>query len=100
MAECYVPYVQGLMQNYYRAGGSHWKQPLRGRVKVVYILPSSDLTLALLLVGYTEYDDDDDPIKQIITPDKKKIKLPKKRHTDLKFCMDMNPLLFGPSDMN
>ncbi|KAJ0711976.1 hypothetical protein HanOQP8_Chr09g0329851 [Helianthus annuus] len=29
-SECYVPYVQGLMQNYYRAGarGSHWKQPL------------------------------------------------------------------------
>ncbi|MFS7933887.1 hypothetical protein Hanom_Chr04g00385101 [Helianthus anomalus] len=26
---------------------------------VVYILPSSDPTLALLLVGFTEYDDDD-----------------------------------------
>ncbi|MFS7932859.1 hypothetical protein Hanom_Chr04g00372841 [Helianthus anomalus] len=27
--------------------------------KAVYILPSSDPTLALLLTGYTEYDDDD-----------------------------------------
>ncbi|MFS7981189.1 hypothetical protein Hanom_Chr10g00948071 [Helianthus anomalus] len=33
---------------------------LRGRGKVVYILPSSDSTLALLLVGFTEYDDYDD----------------------------------------
>ncbi|MFS7955150.1 hypothetical protein Hanom_Chr07g00639251 [Helianthus anomalus] len=33
---------------------------LRGRGKAVYISPSSDPTLALLLVGYTEYDDDDD----------------------------------------
>ena len=33
---------------------------LRGRGKAVYILPSSDPTLALLLVGFTEYDDDDD----------------------------------------
>ncbi|MFS7902137.1 hypothetical protein Hanom_Chr01g00007691 [Helianthus anomalus] len=32
---------------------------LRGRGKVVYISPSSDPTLALLFVGYTEYDDDD-----------------------------------------
>ncbi|MFS7976400.1 hypothetical protein Hanom_Chr10g00892011 [Helianthus anomalus] len=43
--------------------GSHWKQPLYscgGRGKAVYILPSSDPTLALLLVGFTEYDDDDD----------------------------------------
>ncbi|MFS7966106.1 hypothetical protein Hanom_Chr09g00770021 [Helianthus anomalus] len=32
---------------------------LRGRGKAVYISPSSDPTLALLLVGYTEYDDDD-----------------------------------------
>ncbi|MFS8000280.1 hypothetical protein Hanom_Chr12g01176511 [Helianthus anomalus] len=31
---------------------------LQGRGKVVYILPSSDRTLALLLVGFTEYDDD------------------------------------------
>ncbi|MFS7906774.1 hypothetical protein Hanom_Chr01g00063181 [Helianthus anomalus] len=30
---------------------------LRGRGKAVYILPSSDPTLALLLVGFTEYDD-------------------------------------------
>ncbi|MFS7967902.1 putative potassium transporter [Helianthus anomalus] len=29
-----------------------------GRGKVVYILPSSDPPLALLLVGFTEYDDD------------------------------------------
>ncbi|KAJ0940434.1 hypothetical protein HanRHA438_Chr02g0083371 [Helianthus annuus] len=28
---------------------------LRGRGKVVYILPSSDPTLALLLVGFTKY---------------------------------------------
>ncbi|MFS8014867.1 hypothetical protein Hanom_Chr15g01349681 [Helianthus anomalus] len=32
---------------------------LRGRGKAVYILPSSDPTLALLLVVFTEYDDDD-----------------------------------------
>ncbi|MFS8000161.1 hypothetical protein Hanom_Chr12g01175111 [Helianthus anomalus] len=31
---------------------------LRGRGKAVYILPSSDPSLALLLVGFTEYDDD------------------------------------------
>ncbi|MFS7896719.1 hypothetical protein Hanom_Chr00s005633g01729561 [Helianthus anomalus] len=31
----------------------------RGRGKTVYILPYSDTTLALLLVGFTEYDDDD-----------------------------------------
>ncbi|MFS7942774.1 hypothetical protein Hanom_Chr06g00492941 [Helianthus anomalus] len=29
-----------------------------GRGKAVYISPSLDPTLALLLVGYTEYDDD------------------------------------------
>ncbi|MFS7931607.1 hypothetical protein Hanom_Chr04g00357911 [Helianthus anomalus] len=29
-----------------------------GSGKVVYILPSSDPKLALLLVGFTEYDDD------------------------------------------
>ncbi|MFS7981338.1 hypothetical protein Hanom_Chr10g00949741 [Helianthus anomalus] len=33
---------------------------LQDRGKVVYILPFSDPTLALLLVGFTEYDDDDD----------------------------------------
>ncbi|MFS7947883.1 hypothetical protein Hanom_Chr06g00553391 [Helianthus anomalus] len=33
---------------------------IRGRDKVVYILPSSDPTIALLLVGFTKYDDDDD----------------------------------------
>ncbi|MFS7902124.1 hypothetical protein Hanom_Chr01g00007561 [Helianthus anomalus] len=33
---------------------------LRCRGKVVYILSSSDPILALLLVGFTEYDDDDD----------------------------------------
>ncbi|MFS8022245.1 hypothetical protein Hanom_Chr16g01437171 [Helianthus anomalus] len=32
---------------------------LRGRGKVVYILPSLDPTLALLLVGFTEYGDDE-----------------------------------------
>ncbi|KAF5772034.1 hypothetical protein HanXRQr2_Chr13g0572041 [Helianthus annuus] len=32
---------------------------LWGRGKAVYISPSSDPTLALLLVGYTEYDDDE-----------------------------------------
>ncbi|MFS7949306.1 hypothetical protein Hanom_Chr06g00569981 [Helianthus anomalus] len=32
---------------------------LRGRGKVFYILPSSDPTLALLLVGFTKYDDDE-----------------------------------------
>ena len=40
---------------------------LRDRGKAVYILPSSDPTLALLLVEFTEYeydndDDDDDPM--------------------------------------
>ncbi|MFS7985980.1 hypothetical protein Hanom_Chr11g01005081 [Helianthus anomalus] len=33
---------------------------LTSRGKSVYILPSSYPTLALLLVGFTEYDDDDD----------------------------------------
>ncbi|MFS7960206.1 hypothetical protein Hanom_Chr08g00700501 [Helianthus anomalus] len=33
-----------------------------GRGKAVYILPSSDPTLALQLVGFTEYNDDDDDI--------------------------------------
>ncbi|KAM0071740.1 hypothetical protein Hdeb2414_s0001g00028651 [Helianthus debilis subsp. tardiflorus] len=28
IAKCYVSYVQGLIQNYYRVGGSHWKQSL------------------------------------------------------------------------
>ncbi|MFS7951069.1 hypothetical protein Hanom_Chr07g00590611 [Helianthus anomalus] len=37
-------------------------QFLRGRGKAVYILPSSDPTLVLLLVGFTEYDDDDDVV--------------------------------------
>ncbi|MFS7942658.1 hypothetical protein Hanom_Chr06g00490991 [Helianthus anomalus] len=32
---------------------------LRSRGKIVYIIPSSDPTLALLLVRFTEYDDDD-----------------------------------------
>ncbi|MFS7899148.1 hypothetical protein Hanom_Chr14g01269131 [Helianthus anomalus] len=50
------------MQNYYRVGGltgSSLSIPM-GRCKVVYILPSLDPTLALLLVGFIEYDDDDD----------------------------------------
>ncbi|MFS8033149.1 hypothetical protein Hanom_Chr17g01566121 [Helianthus anomalus] len=58
-----MPYVQGLMQNYYRVGGVSLEAAslfLRGRGKAVCILPSSDPTLALLLVGFTEYDDDDD----------------------------------------
>ncbi|MFS7982101.1 hypothetical protein Hanom_Chr10g00958781 [Helianthus anomalus] len=48
------------MQNYYRVGVSLEAASLfiRGKGKSVYILPSSDPTFALLLVGYTEYDDD------------------------------------------
>ncbi|MFS7982997.1 hypothetical protein Hanom_Chr11g00969351 [Helianthus anomalus] len=56
----YVPYVQGLMQNYYRARGVVSLEAAslfpRGRGKVVYIYP----TLALLLMGFNEYDHDDD----------------------------------------
>ncbi|MFS8029337.1 hypothetical protein Hanom_Chr16g01521161 [Helianthus anomalus] len=52
------------MQNYYQAEPGVSPEAtslfLRGRGKAVYILPSSDPTLALLLVGFTEYDDDDD----------------------------------------
>ncbi|MFS8003311.1 hypothetical protein Hanom_Chr13g01212521 [Helianthus anomalus] len=61
IAECYVPNVQGLMQNYYRVGG------LTGSslsIPTGYILPSSDPTFALLLVGFTEYDDDDDDLNK------------------------------------
>ncbi|KAF5814165.1 hypothetical protein HanXRQr2_Chr03g0107691 [Helianthus annuus] len=50
------------MQNYYRAGGVSLEAAslfLQGRGKAVYILTSSDPTLALLLVRFTEYDDDD-----------------------------------------
>ncbi|MFS8001773.1 hypothetical protein Hanom_Chr13g01194301 [Helianthus anomalus] len=39
--------------------GSHWKQFflfLRGRGKTVYILRSLNSTLALLLLGFTEYE--------------------------------------------
>ncbi|MFS7932328.1 hypothetical protein Hanom_Chr04g00366591 [Helianthus anomalus] len=63
-----MPYVQGLMQNYYRAGVSLEAASLflTGRGKVVYILPSSDPTLALLLVEFTEYDDDVQPSIRII----------------------------------
>ncbi|MFS7999873.1 hypothetical protein Hanom_Chr12g01171731 [Helianthus anomalus] len=35
---------------------------VRSRGKAVYILLSSDPTLALLLVGFTKYDDDDSVI--------------------------------------
>ncbi|MFS7938944.1 hypothetical protein Hanom_Chr05g00445761 [Helianthus anomalus] len=54
----------GLMQNYYRARGLAGSLEaaslfLRGRGKALYILPSSDPTLALLWVGFTEYDDDE-----------------------------------------
>ncbi|MFS7933455.1 hypothetical protein Hanom_Chr04g00380021 [Helianthus anomalus] len=48
------------MQNYYRAGGVSLEAAylfLRSRGKVVYILPSSDPNLVVLLVGFTEYDD-------------------------------------------
>ncbi|MFS7914052.1 hypothetical protein Hanom_Chr02g00148851 [Helianthus anomalus] len=63
IVECYVSYVQGLMQNYYRVSGL-----TRNNIsiltecigKVVYILPSSYSTLVLLLVRFTEYDDHDD----------------------------------------
>ena len=47
-----MAYVQSLMQNYYRVGGLTESS--------LYILLSSDPTLALLFVGFTEYDDDDD----------------------------------------
>ncbi|MFS8007120.1 hypothetical protein Hanom_Chr14g01257271 [Helianthus anomalus] len=49
------------MQNYYGAGVSPEAASLflRGRGKVVYILPFSDPTFALLLVKLTKYDDDE-----------------------------------------
>ncbi|MFS8005347.1 hypothetical protein Hanom_Chr13g01236261 [Helianthus anomalus] len=52
-----------MMQNYNRAGVllEAVSLFLRGRGKVVYILHSSDPTLALLFVGFTEYDDNDGP---------------------------------------
>ncbi|MFS8004096.1 hypothetical protein Hanom_Chr13g01221701 [Helianthus anomalus] len=40
---------------------------LQCRSKVVYILPSADTTLALLLVEFTEYDDDDGDDSFIVT---------------------------------
>ncbi|MFS7924423.1 hypothetical protein Hanom_Chr03g00272381 [Helianthus anomalus] len=48
------------MQNYYRVGVSLEAASLflRNRGKTVYILPSSDHTFVLLLVGFTEYVDD------------------------------------------
>ncbi|MFS8033620.1 hypothetical protein Hanom_Chr17g01571721 [Helianthus anomalus] len=51
LAECYVPYVQGLMQNYYRTRGITGATSLflHDRGKTVYILPSSDSTFVLLL---------------------------------------------------
>ncbi|MFS8023477.1 hypothetical protein Hanom_Chr16g01451921 [Helianthus anomalus] len=44
------------MQNYYRAGGLTGSSLFiyTGRGKAVYILPSSDPTFALLLMGFTE----------------------------------------------
>ena len=62
IAKCYVPYVQGLIQNHIEPGVSLEAASLFSgdRGKAVYILPSSDPTLALLYVGLTEYDDDDD----------------------------------------
>ncbi|MFS7911000.1 hypothetical protein Hanom_Chr02g00112801 [Helianthus anomalus] len=58
--ESYVPYVQGLMQNYYGTGVSLEATSLflRGESKTVYILLSLEPTLVLLLVRFTEYDDD------------------------------------------
>ncbi|KAM0039387.1 hypothetical protein Hdeb2414_s0012g00381531 [Helianthus debilis subsp. tardiflorus] len=50
------------MQNYYRALGVSLEAAslfLRGRGKVLYILPFSDAILALLLIGFSEYDDDE-----------------------------------------
>ncbi|MFS7888385.1 hypothetical protein Hanom_Chr00s000001g01594381 [Helianthus anomalus] len=48
------------MQDYYRAGVSLEAASLfiQGRGKAVYILPSSDPIFALLLVGFNDYDDD------------------------------------------
>ncbi|MFS7911021.1 hypothetical protein Hanom_Chr02g00113091 [Helianthus anomalus] len=59
VAECYVSYVQGLMQNN-QAGVSLEAASLFIHVigKTICILPSSNPTLALLLVGFTKYDDD------------------------------------------
>ncbi|MFS7928308.1 hypothetical protein Hanom_Chr04g00319231 [Helianthus anomalus] len=57
-----MSYVQGLMQNYHRAvglTGSNLSISTGYRGKTVYILPSSDPTLAMLLVGFTKFDDDD-----------------------------------------
>ncbi|MFS7961525.1 hypothetical protein Hanom_Chr08g00716161 [Helianthus anomalus] len=50
------------MQNYHRVGVSLEAASLflQGRGKTVYILPSSDPTLSLLLVRFNEYDDDED----------------------------------------
>ncbi|MFS7929941.1 hypothetical protein Hanom_Chr04g00338331 [Helianthus anomalus] len=50
------------MQNYYRARGltGNSLSIPTGRGNAVYILPTLDPTLALLLVGFTKYDDDDD----------------------------------------
>ena len=47
ICECYVPYVQGLMQNHHRAGGLTGSSlSIRtNRGKAVYILPSSDPTI-------------------------------------------------------
>ncbi|MFS7988325.1 hypothetical protein Hanom_Chr11g01033431 [Helianthus anomalus] len=46
---------------------------LLGRGKVVYILPSSDPTLALLLVEITEYDDDNGGVRKKKKKKKKKL---------------------------
>ncbi|MFS7970291.1 hypothetical protein Hanom_Chr09g00819291 [Helianthus anomalus] len=52
------------MQNYYRARVSQEAASLflQSRDNVVYILPSLDPTLNLLLMGFTEYNDDDDHV--------------------------------------
>ncbi|MFS7933550.1 hypothetical protein Hanom_Chr04g00381141 [Helianthus anomalus] len=70
IGKCYVPYVQGLMQNYNRAVGLTGSSLsiLRSRGKAVYyILPSSDPPLALLLVRFTEYDDDETMITKVVS---------------------------------
>ncbi|MFS8029749.1 hypothetical protein Hanom_Chr17g01525941 [Helianthus anomalus] len=62
-------YIQEYKRNYFLIKGAYIESGvsleaaslfLQGRSKDVYILPSSDPTSALLLVGFTEYDDDDD----------------------------------------
>ncbi|MFS8000245.1 hypothetical protein Hanom_Chr12g01176051 [Helianthus anomalus] len=64
IAKCYVPFVQCLCKTTTEPGVSLEAASLfqQGRGKTLYILPPSDPTLALLLVGFTEYDDDESNI--------------------------------------